>query len=199
MFTAVLLLVSVGAAFYFLAGIAEIMLDGRVRQFFRRRKRVREIHKLKDHHLVCGYGRIGFVICREFRRENHPYTVIKNDPEKSAQLIDNNIPIVVGDATSYATLIEAGVEHAMRLISSMPTDGKTYSSPCRPNASTKISSSWLTRSGTAAIPKLQAAGANRAISPYTDWRASHGRIRPAAQISEFLRYHRRIRVQGLEF
>ena len=124
MFTAVLLLVSVGAAFYFLAGIAEIMLDGRVRQFFRRRKRVREIHKLKDHHLVCGYGRIGFVICREFRRENHPYTVIKNDPEKSAQLIDNNIPIVVGDATSYATLIEAGVEHAMRLISSMPPDAE---------------------------------------------------------------------------
>ena len=83
---------------------------------------MREIHKLKDHHLVCGYGRIGFVICREFRRENRPYTVIKSDPEKAAQLIDNNIPIVVGDATSYATLIEAGVEQAMRLLSSMLTD-----------------------------------------------------------------------------
>jgi len=80
MFTAVLLLVGVGEAFYFLAGNAEIMLDGRVRQFFGRQKRVREIHKLKDHHLVCGYGRIGFVICREFRRETRPYTVIENDP-----------------------------------------------------------------------------------------------------------------------
>lgn len=69
-FTSVLLLMGVGAVFYVMAGIAEIMIEGRVRQIFGRRKRVREIKKLKGHHVVCGYGRIGFVICRELRREN---------------------------------------------------------------------------------------------------------------------------------
>ena len=167
LFTAVLLLLGVGAVFYVMAGIAEIMIEGRVRQILGRRKRVRESHKLKGHHIVCGYGRIGFVICREFRRENRPYAVIENNPDKAAELIDDGIPVVVGDATSDATLIEAGVERAVGLISSMPSDAENVFvalSAKRLNSDLFVVARAVRDS---AIPKLQAAGANRVISPYT--------------------------------
>ncbi len=167
MFTAALLIMGVGAVFYVMAGIAEIMIEGRVRQIFGRRKRVREIHKLRGHHIICGYGRIGFVICREFRRENRPYVVIENDPEKAAQLIDEDIPVVVGDATNDNVLIESGVERAVGLISSMPTDAE--------NVFVTLSARRLNRglfvvaraARDSAIPKLHDAGASRVISPYT--------------------------------
>ena len=125
------------------------------------------IHKLKGHHIVCGYGRIGFVICREFRRENRPYAVIENNPDKAAELIDDGIPVVVGDATSDATLIEAGVERAVGLISSMPSDAENVFvalSAKRLNSDLFVVARAVRDS---AIPKLQAAGANRVISPYT--------------------------------
>jgi voltage-gated potassium channel len=167
MFTATLLILGVGAVFYVMAGIAEIMIEGRVRQIFGRRKRVREIHKLHGHHVICGYGRIGFVICREFRREGRAYVVIENNPEKAAQLIDEDIHVVIGNATNDDVLIEAGVERAVGLISSMPTDAE--------NVFVTLSARRLNRSlfvvaraaRDSAIPKLRDAGASRVISPYT--------------------------------
>jgi voltage-gated potassium channel len=167
MFTAVLLMLGVGAVFYVMAGIAENMIEGRIRQIFGRRKRVREIQKLRGHHVVCGYGRIGFIICREFQREDRPFVVIDNNPEKAAQLTDENIPVVVGDATSDEILIEAGVEHAAGLISSMPTDAENVFvtlSARRLNKDLFVVARAVRDS---AIPKLHDAGADRVISPYT--------------------------------
>lgn len=167
MFTAVLLMLGVGAVFYVMAGIAENMIEGRIRQIFGRRKRVREIQKLRGHHVVCGYGRIGFIICREFQREDRPFVVIDNNPEKAVQLTDENIPVVVGDATSDEILIEAGVEHAAGLISSMPTDAENVFvtlSARRLNKNLFVVARAVRDS---AIPKLHDAGADRVISPYT--------------------------------
>ncbi|HBK80498.1 MAG TPA: potassium channel protein [Nitrospinae bacterium] len=167
MFTAVLLMLGVGAVFYVMAGVAENMIEGRVRQIFGRRKRVREIQKLSGHHVVCGYGRIGFVICREFQREDRPFVVIDNNPDKAARLPDENIPVVVGDATSDEVLIEAGVERAAGLISSMPTDAENVFIALSARRLNKDLFIVARAARDSAIPKLHDAGADRVISPYT--------------------------------
>ena len=62
MFTVALLLVGVGMVFYGIAIIAEVRVEERIRQIFGRRKLVKELDKLENHHIICGYGRIGSTV-----------------------------------------------------------------------------------------------------------------------------------------
>lgn len=166
-FTAGLLLLGVGAVFYASASVAEAMFEGRVRQILGRRKRVRDIRSLEGHHIVCGYGRIGFIICRELSRESLPFVIIEKDPEKAARLNEQGFLVIVGDATSDSVLAEAGITRAKTLICTLPTDAENVFATLSArglNSSVFIVSRAARESS---IPKIEAAGANRVISPYT--------------------------------
>ena len=65
MFTVALMILGVGTLFYGIAIIAEIRFEERIRQIFGRRKLVKELDKLENHHIICGYGRIGSTIAGE--------------------------------------------------------------------------------------------------------------------------------------
>ncbi|MEE9241380.1 MAG: NAD-binding protein [bacterium] len=166
-FTIVLLLVGVGTVFYVMASVAEVMIEGRLRNILGRRKRVREINNLKEHHIVCGYGRIGFVICREFKQEGRPCLIIEIDHEKAAELNEEDYLVVQGDATSDDVLAEAGIERASSITCTLPTDAENVFvtlSARRMNPDLFIVSRAARESS---IPKMEDAGANRVISPYT--------------------------------
>ncbi len=167
MFTAVLLLVGVGAVFYVMAGIAETMIEGRVRQILGRRRKVRELKTMRNHVIVCGYGRIGYVICRIFRREDQSFLVVEKDPDKVAQINDDGILVVPGDATSDSVLVEARVERASGLICSMPTDAENVFITLSARRMNKDLFIVARAARDSAIPKLRDAGADRVISPYT--------------------------------
>ncbi|MDA1000951.1 MAG: NAD-binding protein [bacterium] len=165
MFTAFLLMLGVGSVFYVMASIAENMIEGRVRQIFGRRKRVRELENIHNHHIVCGYGKIGNIISHEFEREGKPFVVIENNPEKAASLNEEGILVVQGDATKDQTLIQAGIERANGLIGSMPTDAENVYvtlSARRLNPNLFI---VARADDDNAIPILKDAGANRVVSP----------------------------------
>ncbi len=166
-FTIVLLVVGVGAVLYVTASVAEVMIEGRLRNIFGRRKKVREIKNLREHHIVCGYGRIGFIICREFKRESKPYLIIENNHEKAAELNEEGHLVVVGDATSDSVLTEAGIDRASSITCTLPTDAENVFvslSARRLNPGLFIVSRAARESS---IPKMEDAGANRVISPYT--------------------------------
>lgn len=167
LFTAALLLLGIGSVFYASASVAEAMFEGRVRQILGKRKRVREMKNLRDHHIVCGYGRIGFIICRELGRESLPFVIIEKDPEKAARLNEQGFLVVEGDATSDRVLSEAGIERAKTLICALSTDAENVFvtlSARSLNPKVFIVSRAARESS---IPKMEAAGANRVISPYT--------------------------------
>ena len=166
MFTVTLLLVGAGMVFYGAATIAEMRFEERIRQIFGRRKLVKELDKLENHHIICGYGRIGSTVAGEYAKESLPHVIIESDESIAAHLDQEGKLVILGDATLDDTLIEAQVEKARSLVCALPTDAENVfvtltARALNPNLFI-LSRATLESS----IGKMEAAGADRVISPY---------------------------------
>ena len=166
MFTVALMILGVGTLFYGIAIIAEARFEERVRQIFGRRKLVKELERLENHHIICGYGRIGSTIAGEYARESLPHVVIESDEAIASHLDQEGRLVILGDATRDENLIEANVKTAKSLVCALPTDAENVfvtltARALNPNLYI-LSRAALDSS----IGKMEAAGANRVVSPY---------------------------------
>ena len=75
-----------------------------------------KITKLKDHFILCGYGRVGEDIARSFSEEGIPFIVVDSRPDIIAKAEEAGYLCLLGDATSDKVLIEASIERAKGLV-----------------------------------------------------------------------------------
>lgn len=165
-YTIVLIFTGVGFFLYVIGAVIQFMVEGRVRALMGRRRLDRKIARLKNHYIVCGYGRIGKVICEKLLRENLDLVII----DKRQDLIDTfetlGMVYIIGDAGDEATLEKAGIHRAKAVIAALATDTDNVflvlsARQIAPNL--KI----IARAGSeAAKRKLAAAGANTVEAPY---------------------------------
>jgi voltage-gated potassium channel len=164
-FTLVLIVVGVGTILYTLNNAARILIEGEIQEIFGRRKLEKKIKELKNHYIVCGFGRMGRVICRELGEKNARFVVVEKE-DMTSDMIDADMLHVKGDATKDEILKEAGIERAKGLISVLPTDAE--------NLYVVLSARVLNpdlnivaRAGEeGSEQKLLRAGADRVVSPY---------------------------------
>jgi len=125
------------------------------------------IGKLRDHYIICGYGRIGHLICREFQSRPTPFVVVEQNPNHIERLEREGYMYVEGDATDDETLQAAGIEHAKGLITAVTSDtDNVYITLTARGLNPKLF--ILARAGDeGAEKKLMRAGASKVISPYT--------------------------------
>ena len=166
MFTVALLLVGVGMVFYGAATIAEARFEERIRQIFGRRKLVKELDKLENHHIICGYGRIGSTVAGEYARESMPHVIIESDESIASHLDQEGKLVILGDATLDETLIEAQVEKARSLVCALPTDAENVFVTLTARALNPNLFILSRAARESSIGKMEAAGANRVVSPY---------------------------------
>src|SRR5262249_28451950 len=120
----------------------------------------------KDHFIVCGYGRMGRLVCKEFAMQKLPFVVIERD----AKLLDafafpTGIPLD-GDATSDDVLRHAGVDRARSLISVLASDADNLFITMSARLLNDKLFIVARAAGELAEKKLSRAGANRTVSPY---------------------------------
>ena len=84
-FTIFLILTGVGASIYVAGQIIEIIVEGQILGIRRRKKMENTIRNLKDHFIICGFGRVGHQVGKEFDNANIKYVVIDNNPELTEQ------------------------------------------------------------------------------------------------------------------
>ena len=166
MFTVALLLVGVGMVFYGAATIAEARFEERIRQIFGRRKLVKELDKLENHHIICGYGRIGSTVAGEYARESMPHVIIESDESIASHLDQEGKLIILGDATLDETLIEAQVEKARSLVCALPTDAENVFVTLTARALNPNLFILSRAARESSIGKMESAGADRVVSPY---------------------------------
>ncbi len=77
---------------------------------------------MKDHYIICGYGRIGQQIAQGYRQNKVPYVIIEQESMRLEMLREADIPHVEGDAADDEILKEAGIDRAAALIAVTPTD-----------------------------------------------------------------------------
>jgi len=111
-FTVVLIFLGVGLVFYVLGNVMQFLVEGRIRSILGRRILERKISHLRDHYIVCGYGRIGRVLSRYLIQKNLNIAVIDQNRDRVPVMDEDGILYIVGDATDEMNLVKAGIERA---------------------------------------------------------------------------------------
>jgi len=163
-FTIILIVGGVGTALYAFTAGARFILEGEIQKIFGRKKLEKKIKELKDHYIICGYGRIGRIIARELREERVKFVVIEKDPKNLDE--KEEALLLAGDATRDHVLKGAGIENARGLISVLPNDAENLfvvlsARVLNPNI---LIVSRAVEEGSE--QKLLRAGANKVVSPY---------------------------------
>lgn len=121
-FTIALILVGLGTAAWLFSTVIETFVSEQALLLISKKRMDRVIGSLKNHYIVCGYGRIGQEIAQGYTQNKVPYLVIEQEPGRVTMLRESNILHVEGDAANDAVLLRAGIERAAALIAVTPTD-----------------------------------------------------------------------------
>ena len=166
LFTTALIFLGVGAVAYGLSSLGEMVIDAGLRGEWRRRRVMRDISKLRDHVIVCGYGRVGRSTVETLRQNKRNIVIIDHDPDNVEAVVASGLPAVEGDATKDEVLRAAGIEHAANMVVSTGEDSLNLfvvlsARALNPNLYI------VTRSVNAENEsKMRRAGADRVVSPY---------------------------------
>ncbi len=87
-----------------------------------KRRNKRMIEKLKDHFIICGYGRVGQGAAAELKHARAPFVVVDVDPERVEQAMHAGLTAVAADSTRDETLRAVGIERARGLVAALATD-----------------------------------------------------------------------------
>lgn len=165
-FTMVLIFTGVGAVFYIMSLVTQIVVEGQLRQMLGRRILRRGIRSMKDHYIICGHGRIGSLLVDILKGSGVPLVVIDNSQEVTKRLEEEGTPYVLGEATEDENLLDAGIERAKGLVASVSSDANNVyivltAKGIRPDL---FVIARATERGSES--KLKRAGANKVVSPY---------------------------------
>jgi voltage-gated potassium channel len=166
LWTMALIISGVGALGYATTSLVALAVEGTVRGYFRDRRMRTEIRKLSGHYILCGFGRVGSQVAREFDFEGVPFVLIDNDPQKVEECLERGHLAVLGDASEDTVLEEAGVRKAKGLVAAVDSDAENvFVTLSARKMSPNLYIVARTSSEESAV-KLEIAGADRTLSPY---------------------------------
>lgn len=163
--TSFLILTGVTAFAYVAASFARLIVEGELQRVVGRRRMEKEIVRLKDHFILCGYGRVGREVCRNLRSDGVRVVVIDRSSETLAELADDDIPFIRGDAVEEDVLMEAGLDRARGLVLTLSNEAdNVYVTLLARDLRTDLL--VIARSvSSQGERRLVAAGADRVVSP----------------------------------
>ena len=165
-FTIALILGGTGTMLYAVTAIVQYLLEGNLANILGRRRMKVEISKLKEHTILCGYGKVGKEVARVFKNEKTPFVVIESDEKMCAKANGDGFLCLNMNAANDEALKEAGIMNAKALVAALGSDADNL---------------YVTLSAKSLKPdifvvaridneeseaKLKRAGADRTMSPY---------------------------------
>ncbi|TMC83000.1 MAG: potassium channel protein, partial [Chloroflexi bacterium] len=181
LFTSGLIVIGVATMLYGFGVFAETLADNAFGRYRRERQLQRDLKHLRDHFIICGYGRIGTQIVAEFEEHKVPFVVIDQTEEALERIRAEGRLHIEGDASKEDVLLQAGIERARGLVSAVDSDERAVYIVLAARAfNPKLY--IVARAGRPdSIRRLELAGATRTISPYVmaGHRMAELAIRPA--------------------
>jgi voltage-gated potassium channel len=186
--TMLLSVAAVGIIFGTIGIVAESFLaevaSGRRAQ----RRMTESVDALRNHFILCGYGRVGATVARELEHGGVPFVVVDILPSSVAAAAHDGYLVVEGDGTSDDVLMRAGVMHARGLITTVDTDAS--------NVYVTLSARGLNpnlfvvarANEPGSEAKLRQAGADRAVSPYTRAGRQIAELAIRPRVADFIDY-----------
>jgi voltage-gated potassium channel len=180
-FTIFLIFGGVFTLAYTAAELIRTVVSGEVQQYLGKQRMERSLAELCDHLIVCGYGRMGRLVCQEFAAKGVPFVVIDLDDGRLQQLPPGSGLALAGDATSDELLRRAGIDRARALVAVLASDADNLYLTMSARLLNDRLFIVARAEDAASEPKLLRAGANRVVSPYQigGVRVAQAVLRPA--------------------
>jgi voltage-gated potassium channel len=122
LFTILLVFIGVGFTLYVISAVVQFVLEGQIRKILGRRRLDKKIAKLRNHYIVCGYGRIGRVLCNILMEEPLDLVVIEKNEDRIPAMEMDKVSYISGDCIDRENIIKAGIKHAKGFIAALATD-----------------------------------------------------------------------------
>ncbi len=165
LFTIFLILMSVITLGYVASVLTEYIASGELFEKLKFKKVQKKIQKLDNHAVVCGYGRNGKQAVTKLKKFNKPLVVIENNEDLIAEIEENQLLYIKGDATKDDILEKAGIKQAKSLISTLPSDADNLYVVLSSRQLNKDLTIVSRASDDSSDSKLRIAGANNVIMP----------------------------------
>lgn len=165
-FTILLIVIGVTFFLYIAGAVVQFMVEGRIRTILGRRRLNKKIDRLRNHYIICGYGRIGKILCKMLLRKPIDLVVIEKDLELIPVMDANKILYISGDATEEENLLDSGIQRAKGLIAALATDTENVFLVLTARQLNPDLFIMACANRNESKSKLLAAGANRVESPY---------------------------------
>lgn len=167
LFTVILLIISWASLAFILARLTQFVISGEINQYFKNRKLMQTIDKLRNHVVICGFGRNGRQAARTLQVHNETFVVIEKNPEalEDYQKEHPEVLFMLGDGTDDEYLKKAGIEKAKALITALPADADNVFIVLSARALNPGIQIISRASDSNTMPKLKKAGADNVILP----------------------------------
>ena len=164
LWTSFVIVFGVSGFLYMLSEIGAELVEFRV---YKENQKKRKIRKMKNHYIICGYGRMGAVIARELHEKNYPFVVVEIDQDKVDKISALGYQSILGDATIEKTLEEAGIHKAAGIVVCLNNDPDNLFVTLTARSLNHDAFLVSRCSQINNKPKLKQAGANKVVNPYT--------------------------------
>ena len=179
-FNSFLILFGVSTIFIAIGAVTQTVIELEFGDVLNRRRSKRMIEQLKDHFIICGYGRVGRGAAEELAHDGAPFVVVDSSPERVERAMRSGMLAVAADATRDDTLRQVGIARARGLVAALATDAD--------NLFVLLSAKGLNpgiyvaarAAEEGAEEKMRRAGANSVFAPYalTGHRLAQALLRP---------------------
>lgn len=180
------LLVGVGIFTYSVSQLGQTLVNMQLRGFWERRAMNHAIRKLKDHFIVCGFGRMGQIICKYLHSRHKAFVIIDINGERMAEICrEHGWLYLVGDATNDEALLTAGILEARALTTVLPTDADNVYVVLSARLLNEKLQIVARASDEKAVDKLERAGATRVVSPFSSGAMKMARFMLNPSVEDF--------------
>jgi voltage-gated potassium channel len=164
--TMIIIVMSMSIGAYSLTVLVRGLIEGELKKGFERKRLEKQIQNLSGHFIICGYGRIGRIICQELHEDQIDFVVIEQDPVAIEGIEKSSYLYLQMDATTEEALIKAGIMRAKGLVTAVRSDANNVfitltAKGLRPDMFIMSRSTEVGNED-----KLKRAGATRVVSPY---------------------------------
>jgi voltage-gated potassium channel len=180
-----LIVLGVGTLFYALVTVTEFFVHGHLGDLLAERRARRMIDSLSDHHIICGFGRVGRQVARDLQAAGARYVVVDERPENRevAAGLGPGVRFIAGQPAEDEVLRSAGIERARAVVACVDSDAENIFITLTARGLCPDIRIVARASAEAAEPKLKRAGADRVISPYKASGAEMARLVLTPQVS----------------
>jgi voltage-gated potassium channel len=122
LFTMLVIIAGVVSAAFIVGGIVQMVTEGEIHRALDTRRKTKDLESLREHTIICGFGRIGLILARKLTEEQESFVIVDHNGDRISAAEEMGFRVYQGNATDEEVLQAAGIERARVLATVLPDD-----------------------------------------------------------------------------